>query len=140
MDALKLIKKSQKKSLKIVINSTEDILRSIISDITKFKDSLPTNFNQVVPTGYFYGFFFFTYKSILEEEKALQKQIRKSLKSIFGRKQGNLMYDYAILKKDDNFFKYGLVLSEKDLKRLENYEDASNLISYYSGKIKEPTD
>lgn len=135
MDALKLIKKSQKKSLKIIISSAEDILRSIISDISKFKDSLPENFNQVVPAGYCYGFFFLSYKTIFEEEKKLQKQIKKSLKNIFGRRQGNLMYDYAQLKKEDNYFKLGFELSKKDMKQLENFEDAINIISYYSGKI-----
>lgn len=80
MDALKLIKKSQKRSFKIITNSAEDILRTTISDITIFKDSLPIDFNQVVPTGYFYGFFFFSYKTIIETEKDLQKQIKSLLK------------------------------------------------------------
>lgn len=42
------------------------------------------------------------------------------------------MYDYVLFKKDDKFFKFGFELSEKDLNLLENYEDPTNLILYYS--------
>ena len=125
------IKRSQKK----VITSIEDIVRSILQDLSEYEDKLPIGFNDNVPSGYLYNFFYLSYKEILDSEQEIEANIKKSYKNIFSRKEAKILYEYSQLKMEDRYFRFGSYLAAQDHILFSENKNISLIFDYYKDSV-----
>lgn len=120
---------------RLSFSEIEDNLKSILSNVSKFKNSLPSYFNQLVPIGYLYEFVNISAMGISKDSKQLKKHTKKILFNIFGRKEGDILIYRANMEKDDESYLLGKKFAKLDIELIEAGNAPIYLLKYYKGEI-----
>lgn len=121
---------------RLSFSEIEDNLRSIMENVSKFKKSLPSYFNELVPIGYLYEFANISAMRISKNSKQLKKHTKKILTNIFSRKEGDIIIYRANMEKDDESYLLGKKFAKLDIELIEAGNAPIYLLKYYKGEIK----
>jgi len=113
----------------------EDNLSLICENVKKFRNSLPSYFNDFVVFGYLYEFVNISAMGISKDRKQHKKYIKKILFSLFGRKEGGNIIILANMKKNDEFYLIGKKFAQLDIELIETGNAPIYLLKYYKGEI-----
>jgi hypothetical protein len=107
-----------------------------MENVSKFKKSLPSYFNELVPIGYIYEFAYISAMGISKDSKQLKKHTHKILINIFSRKEGDIIICRANMKKGDESYLLGKKFAKLDIELIEAGNAPIYLLKYYKGEIE----
>jgi len=121
---------------RLSFSEIEDNLSLILENVKKFRNSLPSYFNQLVALGYLYEFVNISAMGISKDSKQLKKHTKKILINLFGRKEGENIISFANMKKNDEFYLIGKRFAQLDIELIETRNAPIYLFKYYKGEIR----
>lgn len=110
-------------------------LKQTLENVKRFKNSLPSYFNQLVAIGYLYEFVNISAMGISKDSKQLKKHTKTILLSCFGRKEGGNIICLANMKNNDEFYLIGKRFAQLDIELIETGNAPIYLLKYYKGEI-----
>jgi hypothetical protein len=122
---------------RLSFSEIDENLKLTLENVKRFKNSLPSYFNQLVVISYLYEFVNISAMGISKDRKQHKKYIKKILFSLFGRKEGGNIILLANMKKNDEFYLIGKRFAQLDIELIETGNDPMYLLKYYKGEISQ---